>query len=123
MVEAKHVIPREPIRIVEAKHVIPREPIRIDESRTDVSWIIMPVAVLPYRRRVHASRLVSLQVTENRSFVYRKPVVATSLLGKFMVMDKDRYSFVRWLAEQTGASSQQALECFKCLDAWSSAFK
>jgi len=47
---------------------------------------------------------------------------ATSLLGKFMVMDKDRYSFVRWLAEQTGASSQQALECFKCLDAWSSAF-
>ncbi|MRB67555.1 hypothetical protein GH825_29695, partial [Bacillus thuringiensis] len=47
---------------------------------------------------------------------------ATSLLGKFMVMNKDRYSFVLWLAEQTGASSQQALDCFKCLDAWSSAF-
>ncbi|KAI0237594.1 hypothetical protein LSAT2_011906 [Lamellibrachia satsuma] len=47
---------------------------------------------------------------------------ATSLLGKFMVMNKDRYSFVQWLAEKTGASSQQALDCFKCLDAWTDAF-
>ncbi|XP_076040167.1 barrier to autointegration factor [Oratosquilla oratoria] len=50
---------------------------------------------------------------ENRGFDK-----AHVVLGQFLVLKKNRELFLEWLQDLVGANSNQASECYECLDDW-----
>jgi len=54
---------------------------------------------------------------ENRGFDK-----AYVVLGKFLTLKKNKELFVEWLQDLVNANSNQATECWHCLDEWCSEF-
>jgi len=40
------------------------------------------------------------------------------VLGKFLVLKKNRELFLEWMIDQIGASYHAASECYECLEEW-----
>uniref|UniRef100_A0A6M2DF72 Barrier-to-autointegration factor-like protein n=1 Tax=Xenopsylla cheopis TaxID=163159 RepID=A0A6M2DF72_XENCH len=47
---------------------------------------------------------------------------ASTVLGKFLALDKDEDKFKPWLKSVCGANSKQAGDCYHCLSEWCNIF-
>ena len=47
---------------------------------------------------------------------------AFEVFGKFLLLKKNKESFVKWIQENTKANRKQAGDCYQCLYAWCKEF-
>ncbi|XP_073822502.1 barrier-to-autointegration factor-like [Musca autumnalis] len=70
-----------------------------------------PVTELPGIGRVLGDRLIQAGFDK-----------AYTVLGMYLVLQKDEHRFTQWLKSTCNASRKQASDCYNCLQQWTECF-